>query len=195
MKAMRCNACFDAGEVRRSFVDLPQPRYIGPKYAMSSPRIAWLMINPGEGDEDPDNRSWRTVLTRYRDGQATLEDVFREQRRFMPTWNDLMPFVAKHGLSVDRLALVNVAWCATKGNEYPKTMLNRCWELYTADWLSAIAPEVVILSGTATHKFRSQTEQRLPGVRLLETFHYAHRGPYRQRANERAVEVRKELGL
>ena len=195
LEVMRCNACFEAGEVKRSFVDLPQPRYIGPRYAASSPRIAWLMINPGEGEEDPDNRSWRAVLTQYRGGEATLEEVFQVQRRFMPTWNELMPFIAKHGLSVDRLALVNVAWCATVKNKYPGSMLTRCWTMHTAGWLKELAPEVVILSGTATYRFGAQMEQQLPGVRVLETFHYAHRGPDRARANARAVEIRKQLGL
>ena len=56
-------------------------------------------------------------LVAYRDGRATLAEVFKEQRRHMPAWNDLMPFLAKHGLSVDRLAMINVAWCATAGDD------------------------------------------------------------------------------
>lgn len=113
----------------------------------------------------------------------------------MPNWNDLMPFLAWHGLRVDRLALVNVAWCATDKDQYPRTMLHRCWEMHTAGWLREVNPELVILSGTEIHRFQAQIAQLMPGVRTVETFHYAHRGPDRQRAHARAVEVRTELGL
>lgn len=196
LQAVRCNACFlQDGALRRSFVDLPQPRYVGPDYAESEPRIAWLMINPGAGQPDQANRSWRAVLLNYQHGRAGLDDVFREQRRHMPAWNDLIPFVAKHGLSVDRLALVNVAWCATAGNSYPRHMLRRCWDAHTARWLAAVKPDVVILSGTAAHAFDADLAALLPSARRIRTFHYAHRPPDAARADARAIEVKRELGL
>jgi len=194
-EATRCDACFGPGQLKRSFVDVPQPRYIGPKYATSAPRMCWLMINPGAGDADASNRSWRSVLVEFRQGNSTLAAVFQEQRRHMPTWNSLMPFIAKHGLSVDRLALVNVAWCATQGNRYPRDMLERCFDKHTSGWLIVLDPEVLVLSGSTTHSFEPRLQQILPKAKFIRTFHYAHRKPDAQRANARAVEVRKELGL
>jgi hypothetical protein len=195
-EAMHCDACLARPrELSRSFVELPQPRYVGPKYASSSPRIAWLMINPGAGSVDSANRRWLRVLRQYREGGASLTQVFAEQREHMPYWSGLMPFIAKHGLSVDRLALVNVAWCATVGNQHPAKMLARCWDRHTAKWVAELAPQVVILSGSATHRYAREIRALLPSARCLEAFHYAHRGADAARANARAVEIRTELGL
>ena len=192
--AMRCNACFDDGKLLRSFVDLPQPRYIGPAYWTSSPRIAWVMINPGAGCDTPRERSWRGSLVNYRDGTGSLQAVFDEQRKHMPSWNDMLPFIARHGLDVDALALVNVAWCASAGNKYPVRMLDTCWDRHSDPWLQDLAPAVVILSGTRTYRYQAQIRALLPTAQVLTTFHYAHRPLDATRANARAEEIRQELG-
>lgn len=145
--AMTCNLCFDAGPLKRFFVDLPQPRYVGPGYTSASPRIAWVMINPGAGQADVRNQSLRDCPIAFREGRLTLNDVYAEQRRHMPYWNSLMPFIEAHGLDPDSIAIVNVAWCASEGKKYPEIMLDRCWRRHTAAWLTALGPGVVILSG------------------------------------------------
>jgi hypothetical protein len=193
--AIRCNACFETGQLTRSYVDLPQPRYIGPGYINAHPKIAWVMINPGAGSANPGNQSWHSVLMAYCDGEASLDDVFAEQRRHFRAWNKLLPFLDQHGLDVDSIALVNIAWCASKNNEYPKEMLLHCWDRHTSSWLAALAPDIVILSGSAVHRFETQINSLLPAARVIKTFHYAHRPRDAARADARAAEIRKELGL
>lgn len=145
IRAVRCNACFETGQLTRSYVDLAQPRYIGPGYVNAHPKIAWVMINPGAGSANSADQSWRSVLMAYRDGEASLGNVFAEQRGHFPAWNSLLPFLGRHGLDVDSIALVNVAWCASKNNEYPKEMLSRCWDRHTSSWLAALGAGVIAL--------------------------------------------------
>ena len=194
--AMDCNACFNDGALRRSYVDLPQPRFVGPGYANSSPRIAWVMINPGAGTADPRNTSWLAVLRKFRTREASLDEVFAEQRRHMPYWNRLMGFIELHGLATDDLALINVAWCASEGDNYPEAMLDECWRRHTRGWIELLQPDVVILSGRVVQAFDERVRTILPLVSVYHTFHYAYwsRPPGKIRATARAIELRKELG-
>ncbi len=193
MGAIRCNACFETGHLTRSYVDLAQPRYLGPGYVNADPKMAWVMINPGAGSGNSADQSWRSVLMAYRDGEASLDDVLTEHRGHLSSWNNLLSFLDKHGLDVDSIALVNIAWCASKGNKYPKKMLSRCWDRHTSSWLAALAPDIVYLSGSAAHPFEARIHSLLPASRVFTTFHYAHWPLDADRANARAAELRKEL--
>jgi len=193
--AIRCNACFENGQLTRPYVDLAQPRYIGPAYVDGHPKIAWIMINPGAGSANPADQSWRSVLMDYRNEEASLDDVFTEQRKHIPAWRSLLSFLGQHGLDVDSIALLNIAWCASKDNKYPKEMLSRCWDRHTSLWLAELAADIVILSGSPAHRFETQVNSLLPSSRVFKTFHYAHRPIDAERATARAAEVRTQLGL
>jgi len=47
------------------------------------------------------------------------------------------------GLTLSRIAMANVAWCATDGNRYPPGMLRRCFSRHTAELLQALRPDVM----------------------------------------------------
>jgi hypothetical protein len=153
------------------------------------------MINPGAGQANQRDQNWRNALMAFRQGVSDLGDVFAEQRQHMPHWNDLIPFIERHGLDVDNLAVVNVAWCASAGNKYPKAMLRQCWTRHTAAWLRCLAPDIAILSGSAAQAFASDVAGVLPTTRVITAFHYAHRPLDSDRAYARAAAVRQELGL
>ena len=193
--AVKCEKCFEDGRVARSFVNRAQPRYIGKEYWASDRRVAFLMLNPGAGRADWRNEDWKRTLAEFRNGSKTLQQVFDAQRRHMPFWNSgkLIRFVSAHGLDVDSLALVNVAWCSTKKNKYPAWMLRNCMERFTGNWLRAIAPDIVVLSGTSVWPFAAQVKAMLPDALLLETYHYAHRPLDAAKAQDRAEEINKEL--
>jgi hypothetical protein len=194
--AVDCDACFADRDVSRSFVDSAQPRYIGDRYWASDFRTAFVMLNPGAGKAEPRNVSWKKVLVEFRDGEATLQDVFAEQRSHMPFWNSgkLIDFVKWHGLDVDSIAFVNIAWCATKDNKYPSWMLRNCMGRFTGDWLRAISPNTVILSGTSAWPFAQEVRSLLPDAGIYETYHYAHRPLDAEKARARASEIRADLG-
>ena len=193
--AVACRACCGDGRLNRSFVDLAQPRYIGKGYWGTDRKVAFIMLNPAAGRDDWRNADWRNHIYSFRDEGASLESVFAGQRRHMPFWagGKLIKFIREHGLDVDDLALVNIAWCATKENKYPGWMLNQCLELHTLMWLTELAPDVMILSGTSAHRFESEIARILPSAKIFNSFHFAHRPRDAQKALMRAQEIAGQI--
>ena len=193
--AIHCRTCFNQGGLESSYVDITQPRYIGAGYWQSKIRIAFLMLNPGAGNDGDCDREWRQELYAYQSGNSSLESVFATQRKHMPHWGrgKLIPFVELHGLDVDKVALINVAWCASKDNKYPKWMLSKCMKRHTLRWIATIDPAIIILSGTSTHSHRSALEMVVPAAKFHQTFHYAHRPRDAERAEARASKIRQLL--
>ena len=68
--AIQCNACFMDSRLNHSFVDLPQPRFIGSRYGSQDQKVVFVMLNPGAGKIDPRNMDLRNQLYRYRKGEA-----------------------------------------------------------------------------------------------------------------------------
>jgi len=110
---------------------------------------------------------------------GTLRAIFAHQATDMPNWG-AGKFTAFYfnglGLSVSEVAFANIAWCATRGNKYPASMLNRCFERHTLPLLRALCPDVVLLSGSSAHGFRPAIERGLPQATVIPMLHYAHRG-------------------
>lgn len=181
--AMSCSACFVPGTgLHLPTIDVPQPRWVGPAYHSSSPRVLVVMLNPGQGDgpQLEKNRQLKALLHRYKGGQATFGAVLEFQREHMSVWGRpqgrFLPFYTTAlSLSLDALAFINVALCATKENKYPRTMLSRCFASHTAAIAATLQPEVVLLSGSGTHSFAGEFASRLPGARVVPMLHYAHR--------------------
>jgi len=95
----------------------------------------------------------------------------------------------------DKIAFANIAWCAakcaTKNNTYPAKMLNYCFETHTAKLVEILAPNIVILSGSATHKFEPKIRDVLPSskIEIIKTFHFAHReGEKVEKTKQKLVE-------
>ncbi len=181
--AMPCNTCFSAGRgLRHSVVDVPQPRWIGKKYPIARPRILIVALNPGAGasQHSTSNKLLRTLLHRFRDNSASFDEVLAFQRDDMFKWGKSPGVFTRFytqatGKPLDELAFLNLAFCATEGNDYPAWMLSLCFASHTAKLMEALAPEVVLLSGSATHRFAKRIKVLLPAAKLIRVFHYAHR--------------------
>ena len=78
-------------------------------------------------------------------------------------------------LKVENVAFANIAWCATRENKYPPSMLSRCFSVHTLPLATVLAPEVILLSGAPTHTFASAIQSQLPNARIIPMLHYAHR--------------------
>ena len=147
--AVSCNDCFDAElSIARTLVDLAQPRWIGPRYRFSKPRVLVVLTNPGAGNarDGSANMVFRDRLLAYRQGETDLQPVFQHQRSDMPSWGDLFPFyIDGFGLDIDETAFINIAWCASvsrslpRKNAYPTQMLKRCFERFTSPVVQALA--------------------------------------------------------
>lgn len=178
--AVRCRVCFSKFSVRPARIDLAQPRWIGPRYRNAARRIAVVLLNPGSGafrSDSADERSGR-LLREFEAGTETLEAVFRHQADDMKNWGRrrFEPFYfGALGLVRDEIALANIAWCSTQGNQYPQAMLEKCFGLHTGRLLTLLEPDVVILSGVAAGRFSPKVQECVPAAQIVSTLHYAHR--------------------
>lgn len=182
--AMPCQACFDPnGSLSRAYVSLPQPRLVGSDYFSAQPRIVVLMLNPGQGSASQlsDNVELLKHLQAYRQGQSKLENVFEFQNSHMDSWGKSPGrftgfYAAATGKPIERLAFMNIALCATVGNKYPNWMLKQCFQLHTSRLIAALAPNLLLLSGSNLRPFQRRLQDLLPQCRVEPMLHYAHRG-------------------
>ena len=146
-EAVKCRACFDHGALTSATIDIAQPRWIGDGYWTSSPRVCVVMLVPGAGANHnaAANRRMQTLLQRFRSGETGLDDVFGFQRRDFPARGNppgrFLNFFRTFGLDIDRIALANVAWCATNDNHYPRWMLNTCMRRFTGRLIDRLKPD------------------------------------------------------
>ena len=182
--AVRCNECFE-GElhIQRTRVDIAQPRWIGPRYQISRPRVLIVLTNPGSGiaRHSTADLTFRQELVDYQQGNADLRPVLDHQRADMPNWGGLQSFYMEgFGLNLDETAFINIAWCASisnaKGkNAYPPEMLDRCFGRFTAPVVQALNPELFILGGGAAQKFATRLRVIVPAAEFVNVLHYSHR--------------------
>jgi hypothetical protein len=198
--SMLCHKCFEQHLVGASSIDVAQPRWIGPNYFSAAKRVVVVGLNPGAGktsEKEKANIPFRQVLHAYRDGMIGLPDLFDFQRQYIPQWGTpagrfVRFYMAGMGLELDSIALANIAWCSAAKNEWPKQMLSQCFQLHTVKLLQIIYPNVVLLSGSATHHYANEIRRALPNCRVVKTMHYAHReGKQRERAE--LLRVKNEI--
>lgn len=173
-EAVACDHCFKRAFATRSFVDVAQPRYVGPRYWQEPQRRLFLFINPGEGHGSVEDREMRAALHAFQAGALPLETLFAGQRRHMPTWGrngKFIKFFNAISVKIDTIALLNVAWCATKGDKYPTPMLNECWSRFTRRTIAALAPTQIVACGEKAQAV-AQREQ----IIVTPIPHYAARG-------------------
>ena len=193
--ATRCRDCFIDGRVTAPYIDVAQPRWVGPSYWDSRPRIAILMINPGRSREGSTSaRDYLPRLQAFRDGRLPLDGLLDIQRRNIEAgWRRFREFFLEGlGLKLDELAFANVAWCATAENRYPRWMLDRCFSKHTGPLLRLLQPNLLLASGQPVRRFARQMDQLSPPAQVIEILHYAHRKG-RAEQNSQLQRVRQEI--
>ena len=178
--AVACNFCFETPGLSRPRVAHAQPRWIGADYWHSRPRTAFLLLNPGSGESRNDRADvkFNTLLEDFAAGTRSLDEVLAHQREDMHEWGHgrFLRFYSAHlGLRLDRIAFLNVAWCATKSNVYPDSMLKECFGRHTLPLLRILQPDLLLLSGSKTRQFQAEIAVALPTARVEPMLHYAHR--------------------
>lgn len=188
-EATRCRSCFESNLVRSAFIDIAQPRYVGPGYWTAKRRVAVMMLNPGQGHANAADQEARQLMYAFRDG-APLAPVLNQQRAAMPKWGrgKYASFIADLGLDLNSIATANIAMCSTEKNQYPDKVLNACWERHTAPLLDALSPHVVVLCGSKAHPFAGRIS-----ARTVCAQHYATRVDREARKHAMAA-ARREIG-
>lgn len=82
--------------------------------------------------------------------------------------------IRAHGVSLDEIAIINLAQCPVPDNSYQRHQLERCWTKWTSQLLTHLQPCVIVAQGTQVWDFlRSRT---LPvKATLVEGVHHADR--------------------
>ena len=178
--AIECRECFTRGEVSAPFINVAQPRWVGPRYWNYPWRVLILMLNPGQSRPDAGAKTFLKLIRQYREGTMELRSILEGQRESMRRWGNppgrfTRFYIEGLGLTFDEIAFANVAWCGTAGNVYPRTMLARCFARHTGPLLQILRPDVVIASGRPAHAFAGQICELLPTTRVIKALHYAHR--------------------
>lgn len=194
-RAVGCNACFVDGRLQRPLVDIAQPRWVGPGYWSARPKVCIVALNPGGGSDRhaAANRAFLAQLRAFRDSGQGLAAVMEHQARDMPNWGRVAGRFTRFyfeglGLDPQDVALANIAWCATSGDKYPDWMLGNCFRQHTGPLLKHLAPDVVLLSGSKTHRYAQAVAALLPNAQVLPMLHYAHReSPARELAELQRV--------
>lgn len=199
--AVACNACFVDGRLQRPLVDIAQPRWVGPKYWGAPRKVCILALNPGGGSERhaQENGAFVAHLRAFRDTGQGLQAILDHQGRDTPNWGRVPGRFTRFyfdglGLDPQEVALANIAWCATAGDKYPDWMLNNCFGRHTGPLLEHLNPDVVLLSGSKTHRFVQAVAALLPNSKVLPMLHYAHREPPARESAE-LERVRVFLGV
>lgn len=183
-EAVHCRICFEPGSKRRSpptaDIEMAQPRWVGPRYFDTKPRVLVLLENPASGEGyDPELiECSRAAILRFRDGATNLRALLSVQSESMHLWGRppgrfCSFYGVKLSLARDETAFANAAWCAVGGNKPPKWMLRQCFGRYTANLLQHLKPDVVVLSGSRVHFLKESIEAA--GVPAICAPHYAHR--------------------
>lgn len=189
-RATECRECFRLGEVLGAPVDMAQPRWVGEKYWSSECRVVILMCNPGEGLNYPESTARLSrQLHDFGQGRISLGAILE------PQWNSswFRFYVDGLQLNVDEVAFANLAWCATSGNLYPRTVLERCFSRHTEPLLRLLSPNVVLAAGHKAQRFLRRTEL-LGTPHVIEILHHASRKG-RKAVQDRLSEIRHELEL
>ncbi len=188
--AMTCRQCFRGrrkpGEIlplNPALIDLPQPGWIGPNYWTASKKTLLLLLNPGAGKSESkreSNEFFKKILYEYREGKVGLIELLSYEKKHMEGWGTpkrrfLDFYLDGLNLDFDEIAFANIAWCADEENKHPKEMLHLCFQKHTSSLITAIVPDVILLSGSGTHSFLAQVRSIAPKAEVITMMHYAHR--------------------
>ena len=200
--ATSCRRCFEVdASLTPATVDVAQPRWVGPFYWQSSPRVLLLLLNPGAGGSANRDANLTFVerLRSFRDGKTDIAPIFDHQLQTIPTWGRPPGRFSRFyfdglGLTLQAVALANIAWCATLDNSYPEHMLQRCFKNHTSALLNVLDPSIVLLSGTAIRRYQRYISEVVPRAVVVPMLHFAHRKGKEAEETELA-RVRKEISL
>jgi hypothetical protein len=173
--------------VQRAYIDIAQPRYVGPNYWTASKRLLFLSINPGAGKGSPSDQRMRNEIYGYKAGGLELSALFLRQRGYMPEWGNngkFLKYFNAIGCDLQDVALLNVAWCASMNNDYPPQMLSHCFSRHTRTAIETLCPTSIIACGGEAQRYASNAKLPFIGVP-----HYAAWGSIDYDA------IRRSLGL
>lgn len=154
---INCTACPQGTKklLRDTGENVPQPGYIGRRYSEGG--VVIVGQNPAS---PPPNlvqldRAYMGHLRRLakEKSEVAYADLLENLDEFIPFWpfRRLFP-LEEIGLTLDEVAFFNLVRCRTAGGGAPSdAMFSTCVDRHFAQWLSFLAPKVVVFIGKAPH--------------------------------------------
>jgi len=157
---------------------MAQPFSIGANYKAGG--VVVVGINPGAAKDGSYKEARKQALDRFAAGDDTaLTDYWSalatDAERF---WNPkYLARLRRLGLAIDRIAVGNIALCATANNRYPSWMLQNCWSRYSMPMIEALRPGAVVLMGGSSvmRDFELKLGGSNRGCLVVRMAHFAHR--------------------
>jgi len=183
--------------MRRAGIGIPQPFSIGAEYKPGG--VVVVGINPGASSDGGYKELRLHALTRF---AAGTDSALSEYWSALATdarnlWNPrYLGRMRSLRLEIARVAVGNVALCATERNKYPAWMLQQCWNAHSFQMLKTLQPGVVVLMGSSStmRPFERALETSGNTNRVVRMAHFAHREGHAFEATE-CERVRALLSL
>jgi hypothetical protein len=179
----------------------PQLRPHGPEY---KPRgVVFVQINPGqvgilsaekieqkyarESDREiatrkaTDTRKLLSLQTQFVEnpGDATydrMRDAFQRSMSELWGWppGKYGSTIEAHGVSLETVAIVNLAQCPVPDDSYKRRQLDLCWSKWTSRMVTLLQPALIVAQGKQVWDFL-RNRQLPPNAKLVEGVHHADR--------------------
>ncbi len=150
-----------AGEIERKYVR-QHDREIATRKATNTRKLVSLQSRFVESPGD--------------DTYETMRDAFLNSMSEHWGWppGKYGATIRAHGVSLDEIAIINLAQCPVPNNSYQRHQLDRCWTKWTSQLLTLLQPCVIVAQGTQVWNFlRNRT---LPvNAKVVEGVHHADR--------------------
>jgi len=150
-EVLRCTACPTLVVRRDAFEDVPQPGFVGARYAAS--RVLVVGQNPGQPTPalDQQDRVYTTLLRGLRDdpSQESLQTYQRYAIQFAAEFPILRkyPVISACGLDLDDIAYCNLVRCRSRERGHTVAVARTCAMRHFARWLDALEPRFVVFIG------------------------------------------------
>lgn len=197
-ESTQCRVCFERSPLLRpALVDLAQPPFVPPSYWDAKPRVLIIGQNPGAGANRNDGADdeMRRLLIDLRDGRDSAWDDYTAHCALdVPNWGQFLVYLRSLDLSPAHTTLGNVAMCAVQTDDQIDDILfHHCSARFLSRWVSALAPDVVILMGKRSREAKALVSTAAPQAKILESMHYAVGGSHRARLNKQLADIAIEL--
>lgn len=185
----------------------------GPKYGPGG--IVFVQINPGYAGNQTEAEIARKYARQHNRDIATRKaidtrELIAQQSRFLEnpgeeTYNSMRDAfmvsmseywgwppgkygktIRAHGVTVEEIAVINLAQCPVPDNRYQRRQLDQCWSRWTSRLMTLLRPRLIVAQGVQVSKFLR--DRVLPaGAKLIEGVHHADRRGEEEKENRLAM--------
>jgi hypothetical protein len=100
--------------------------------------------------------------------------------------------IQAHGVSLEKIAVINLAQCPVPDDSYKRNQLEQCWTKWTSQMIAFLEPSIIVAQGTQVWKFLRKRMMPVK-AKLIEGVHHADRKSNKEK-QRRFLTVRETMG-